>query len=68
MVRLESVLISLLGAALGACLGLVCGVALQRSQASFGIRVPAALVGVVAAAWPARRAVRVDVLRAITTG
>ena len=80
MVRLESTVISLLGAVLGVGLGLVFGVALQQSQADAGIgllSVPfaqllifvvlAALVGVLAAVWPARRAARLDVLRAITT-
>ncbi len=80
MVRLESMVISLLGAVLGVGLGLVFGVALQRSQADAGIgvlSVPgvqlvvfvalAAVIGVLAAVWPARRAARLDVLRAITT-
>jgi putative ABC transport system permease protein len=80
MVRLEAIIISLLGAVLGVGLGLVFGVALQRSQAGSGIEVLsvpfgqlfifvalAALVGVLAAVWPARRAARLDVLRAITT-
>jgi putative ABC transport system permease protein len=80
MVRLESIIIALLGAVLGVGLGLVFGVALQRSQADSGIEVLsvpylqlfifvvlAALVGVLAAVWPARRAARLDVLRAITT-
>ena len=61
-------------------MGLLLGVALQRSQADSGIGVLslpfgqllifvalAALVGVLAAVWPARRAARLDVLRAITT-
>jgi len=80
MVRLESMVISLLGAVLGVGLGVVFGVALQRSQADSGVEVLsvpvlqlfafvalAALVGVLAAVWPARRAARLDVLRAITT-
>jgi len=80
MVRLESIVIALLGAVLGVGLGLVFGVALQRSQADSGIAVLsvpyvqlfvfvvlAGLVGVLAAVWPARRAARLDVLRAITT-
>ena len=80
MVRLESMVISLLGAVLGVGLGLVFGIALQRSQADAGIGVLsipggqlvifvvlAALVGVLAAVWPARRAARLNVLRAITT-
>ena len=80
MVRLESMVISLLGAVLGVALGLVFGIALQRSQADAGIDVLsipggqlvifvalAGLVGVLAAVWPARRAARLDVLRAVTT-
>ncbi len=80
MVRLESIIIALLGAVLGVGLGLVFGVALQRSQADSGIEVLsvpylqlfifvvlAGLVGVLAAVWPARRAARLDVLAAITT-
>jgi putative ABC transport system permease protein len=76
MVRLESIIITLLGAVLGVGLGLVFGVALQRSQADSGVEVLslpfvfvalAALVGVLAAVWPARRAARLDVLRALTT-
>jgi putative ABC transport system permease protein len=79
MVRLESIIIALLGAVLGVGLGLVFGVALQQSQADSGIEVLsvpfaqlfifvalAALVGVLAAVWPARRAARLDVLKAIT--
>jgi putative ABC transport system permease protein len=80
MVRLESTVISLLGAVLGVGLGVIFGIALQRSQADSGIAVLsvpglqlaifvvlAALVGVLAAVWPARRAARLDVLRAVTT-
>lgn len=80
MIRLESVVISLFGAVLGLGLGVLFGVLLQRSLASQGIRdlaipwgslvaflVVAAVIGVLAAIWPARRAARLDVLRAITT-
>jgi putative ABC transport system permease protein len=79
MVRLESVAIAVLGAVLGVGLGLVFGVSIQRAAADDGISVLsvpagqlvvfvvlAALVGVLAAVWPARRAARMDVLRAIT--
>ena len=79
-VRLESVAISVYGAVLGVLLGLGLGVALQRSLADQGIGtlgvpwvllgivlVLAAVVGVFAALWPARRAARLDVLTAITT-
>jgi putative ABC transport system permease protein len=80
MLRLESVVIALLGAVLGVVLGVGAGWILQRSLANDGIdvlSVPAAqlavfvvlsgLVGVLAAVWPGRRAARLDVLRAITT-
>lgn len=79
MIRLESVAISVLGAILGIGLGLVFGISLQRSISDQGIAilsVPitqlavfvllAGVVGVLAAVWPARRAARMDVLRAIT--
>ena len=80
MVRLESIVIAVLGAVLGVGLGLLFGVALQQAVSSEGLdvlSVPwaqlaifvvlAGLVGVLAALWPARRAARLDVLRAITT-
>jgi putative ABC transport system permease protein len=80
MVRLESIIIAVLGAVLGVGLGLIFGVALQQAVATEGLdvlSVPwaqlaifvllAGLVGVLAALWPARRAARLDVLRAITT-
>ncbi|HMG31637.1 MAG TPA: FtsX-like permease family protein, partial [Jiangellaceae bacterium] len=80
MVQLESIAIAVLGAVLGIGLGLLFGIALQRSQAESGLDVLAvpwllllvfvvlaAAVGVLAALWPASRAARLDVLRAITT-
>ncbi len=80
MVRLESVAIALLGALLGMAMGVVFGVLLQRAIADQGLEVLAipwlqlvifvvvsALVGVLAAVLPARRAAKLDVLRAITT-
>ena len=80
MIRLESVAISVLGAVLGIGLGLIFGISLQRAISDEGItvlNVPltqllifvllAGVVGVLAAVWPARRAARMDVLRAITT-
>lgn len=80
MLRLESVLIAVLGAVLGVVLGLVFAVALQRSLVDDGIDVLAipwpqlvafvglaAVVGVLAALWPGRRAARLDILRAIAT-
>ncbi len=80
MLRLESVAIAVLGAVLGIVLGLAFAVALQRSLVDEGIDVlavpwaqlalfvgVAAVVGVLAALWPGRRAARLDVLRAIAT-
>ena len=78
MVRLEAVVISVYGAVLGLVLGTLFGVALSRSLADQGITelsvpVPrlgvfllvAALIGVLAALGPARRAARLQVLDAI---
>jgi putative ABC transport system permease protein len=78
VIRRESVLMSLLGALAGVALGAGAGIALTRSLADQGISslsvpvgtlvgylVVAALVGVLAAVGPARRASRVDVLEAI---
>jgi len=80
MVVLESVVIALFGAILGVVLGVIFASALQRTLADQGIdvlKVPwpalvlylviAMVVGALAAAWPARRAARLDVLKAITT-
>jgi putative ABC transport system permease protein len=80
MVRLESVIVAVLGAVLGVVMGIAFGVALQRAIADQGIDVlaipwvrliafvlVAAAVGVLAAVIPARRAARLDVLRAIST-
>jgi len=81
MIRRESVLIALLGALLGVVAGVLVGVALQQStKESAGIDklaipftsiavffVLAAVVGVIAALAPARRASRMDVLQAIAT-
>jgi putative ABC transport system permease protein len=80
LVRRESVLMSLLGAVTGIALGTVSGIALSRALLDQGVTrlavptvtlavyvVIAALVGVLAAIGPARRASRVDVLRAVTT-
>jgi putative ABC transport system permease protein len=78
MVRWESVVISTIGAVLGALLGLGLGLGLARALADDGIdqiAVPgvqltlyvlaAAVAGVLAAIGPARRASKVDVLRAV---
>jgi len=80
MIRLESVVIAVLGAVLGVGLGIVFGVTLMyalRDQGLERISIPIAqlvvflvlslLLGVLAAVLPARRAARLDVLRAIAT-
>jgi putative ABC transport system permease protein len=80
MVRWESVVISTIGAVLGALLGLGLGLALARALADDGIdqiAVPglqltlyvlaAAVAGVLAAIGPARRASKVDVLKAVAS-
>jgi putative ABC transport system permease protein len=80
MIGLESVVISVLGALLGVGMGLVFGLALMTSLRDQGLTVTsipvrsltgfvlaAALIGVVAAVLPARRAARLDVLTAIAT-
>ena len=77
-VRWEAVIIAVFGALLGLVVGLGFGVALQRALAGEGLGelaipagrlvvsvVLAGLAGVVAAVGPARRAARLDVLRAI---
>jgi putative ABC transport system permease protein len=78
VVRWEAVIVAVLGALLGAVLGLAFGAALTRGLAGDGLSVLAipggrlslyvlcaALAGVLAAIGPARRAARVDVLRAV---
>jgi putative ABC transport system permease protein len=80
MVRWESVVISVIGALIGAALGIGLGLALIRAVADQGINqvavpvvqlslyvVAAAVAGVIAAVGPARRASKVDVLRAVVT-
>jgi putative ABC transport system permease protein len=80
MVRLEAVVIAVLGALLGVAMGVVFGIALMASLRDEGLEVTvvpvvqlgavvlgAAAVGVLAAVFPARRAARLDVLRAIAT-
>ena len=80
MVRLEAIVIALLGAVLGVAMGIVFGLALMvslRDQGLEAISVPAmqlvgfvvaaGVLGVLAAVFPARRAARLDVLRAIAT-
>jgi putative ABC transport system permease protein len=79
MVRVESVIIAVLGALLGLVVGVLFGWALQRALSDQGIDrlaipvgqlivmlVVAALIGVVAAIWPARRAAKLNVLDAVS--
>ena len=79
MIRWESVIIAVLGATLGIAVGIFFGWSLQRSLVDQGVTrlvipvgqmvfalVFAALAGVLAAIWPARRAARLDVLEAIS--
>jgi putative ABC transport system permease protein len=80
MVRLESVVIAVFGTLLGLVLGIALGSALVTALSGEGIDelvvpygqllvylVVGALIGVLAAVWPARRASRLDILGAITT-
>jgi putative ABC transport system permease protein len=79
MVRVEAVIIAILGAILGLVVGVLFGWALQQALADVGIDrlaipvgqlvvmlIVAALIGVVAAIWPARRAAKLNILEAIT--
>jgi putative ABC transport system permease protein len=78
MIRAEAVILALFGAVIGIVVGTLMGLALVASLRQQGITetaVPvtrlvlflilAALLGLVAASWPARRAARLDVLDAI---
>jgi putative ABC transport system permease protein len=80
MIRGEAVVVSLLGAVLGLVIGVALGAAIVHAASGSGLSVltipvptiivvliVAALIGVVAAVWPARRAARLDVLQAIAT-
>lgn len=80
MVRLEAVVISVLGALLGIAIGVPFGVSILyalRDQGLEVISIPqgqllfflaaAAVFGILAAAMPARRAARLDILKAIAT-
>ena len=80
MIRLESVVVAVFGALLGMVMGVVFGstlvIALEDQGLTelaipwtwlIGFLVAAAVVGVLAAVFPARRAARLDVLTAIST-
>ncbi|GAB2744209.1 ABC transporter permease [Nocardioides pakistanensis] len=80
MVRLEAFVIALLGGLLGTAMGTLFGLALVTSLQDDGLEVVAlpygqiaafvlasGVVGVIAAALPARRAARLDILGAIAT-
>ena len=78
MIRYESVITSLMGAIIGLVVGIVFAVVVTRALSSSGfvlsipigtlflLLVLAALAGVIAAVFPARRAARLDVLTAIS--
>jgi len=79
MVRIEAVIVAILGAFLGIVIGVMFGWALQRSLSDLGITelavpvgqlvffmIVAALIGVLAAILPARRAAKLKVLDAIS--
>jgi putative ABC transport system permease protein len=78
MIRTESVILAIFGAVIGIIIGTGMGIALVSSLKQQGITdlavpgsslviflVLAALLGLVAASWPARRAAKLDVLAAI---
>jgi putative ABC transport system permease protein len=79
MVRVEGVIIAAFGATLGVALGTAFGAALVAVlpattaelhlpwERLLVLLVLGALIGIVAAAFPARRAARLDVLAAVTT-
>lgn len=80
MIRAESVVIAVFGAVLGIGIGVAFGAALQHALRKDGLNVlsvpvgtlvtylvVAAVIGVLAALWPAWRAGRMDVLKAIST-
>jgi len=79
MIRVEAVIIAVLGAVLGLAVGILFGWAMQRALNDVGISrltipvgqlifmlIGAALLGVFAAIWPARRAAKLNVLEAIS--
>ena len=79
MIRWESVIIAIIGAFLGVVIGVFFGFALQQALANQGVTelvipvgslavyvILAALAGVLAAIWPARRAAKLNVLESIS--
>ena len=79
MVRWEAVIMAVFGAVLGTAVGIFFGWTMVRALHDQGLTVlafaprqlvlyvvVAGLAGVLAAAWPARRAAKLDILRAIT--
>ncbi|MEZ5186805.1 MAG: FtsX-like permease family protein [Candidatus Nanopelagicales bacterium] len=80
MIRWEAVLVAVAGAAIGVLVGMLAGISLRAALSGDGIDVLvipigtlivilvlAILLGVLAAALPARRAARLDILAAIAT-
>jgi putative ABC transport system permease protein len=80
MIRWEAVLVAITGALIGVLVGLVAGISLRQALSGDGVEVLvvplatvvvilvlAVLLGVLAAALPARRAARLDILGAIAT-
>ncbi|MEV5961416.1 FtsX-like permease family protein [Kribbella sp. NPDC051952] len=80
MLQVESIAISLLGSLFGLAIGVLFAASIQSAMVDSGLGVldipvlqlviavlASALVGVLAAVWPSRRAARLDVLRAIAT-
>ena len=77
IVRLEAVITSLIGALLGLVLGVAFALAISRplEEEGFKLTFPigtlvllltlAAILGMLASLWPARRAARLDVLKAL---
>jgi putative ABC transport system permease protein len=80
MIRTEAVILSIFGAVLGIAIGTPMGLALVASLRQDGLTetsvpvselviflIVAAVLGLIAAGWPARRAANLDVLAAIAT-
>ncbi|WP_285695228.1 FtsX-like permease family protein [Actinomadura sp. NBRC 104412] len=80
MIRYEGLVVSLFGGVTGLGLGVLFGVALRRALEAEGLDVlaipygrlafyllAAVVIGVLASVWPARRAARMDILRAMAT-